>query len=622
MTLAADPLVDEPAVPDDGRRRRRPDRAALAATALVALAVAPLVIGSLALVGETWEPMGDWASLVLRTSQVGTPETPLIGAYSMHGFAHPGPLLYWVAAPAYRLLGEDPRSLLWTGASVNVVTIVALAAVAWRRGRWPLLFGALTVTTLLLHGLGPLVTVDIWNPCTPLFPFLLTLLLAWDAALGRRRAVLEAVLPATYAMQAHLAFVPLVLAVAAWALAWRRWGPRPGGAQRPAVPADAADPAGQRWPGWRRRPRGVPVAAAVLLAVLWAAPAVDSVADRHNPGRVVLSLSRDKDVVGLTDAPALVGSFLRFSGWADGAAPLIIWDLAPVDGLVLAAGFAVLVACVLAARRRDLPDVGALATLGLALLLVSIPAASQLNHPTWDYLTEWLKVVGALVWFAAGWTVWRVAEPSLQAARRGAGPLRAAAAVGTAVVVAGVVWAAGDAARLDVRTGPNPGEVAAMRTAARAHLDPDVEYRVETSGSVDGYYAGFPYWLIEDGFDVVTADGAAGLKWGRDGSWVKGQPWGTALVVAVHYPGTDRDDFEDCVDDPTMTQVYRRDPWTPAERRWEVDLRFRRMTDAAGVTEADEARAAELYDRGPEVAMVVGDRICGIDEVDDPRATA
>ena len=93
-------------------------------------------------------------------------------------------------------------------------------------------------------------------------------------------------------------------------------------------------------------------------------------------------------------------------------------------------------------------------------------------------------------------------------------------------------------------------------------------------------------------------------------------------MVVVHYPGTNRDDYEDCVDDPTMTPVYLRDPWTPAERRWEDDLRFRRMTDPDSVTEDDEQRAAELYDRGPEVAMVVGDHICGLDEVDDPRATA
>ena len=345
---------------------------------------------------------------------------------------------------------RTPGLVLWTGALVNVASIVALAAVAWRRGRLPLLVGALMVTTLLLHGFGPLATVDLWNPYTPLFPFLLTLFLAWDAALGRRRAVFEAVIPATYAMQAHLAFVPLVLAVVAWVVAWRRWGPRPAGeAEQQGAPVREGRPA------WRRWPPGVPVGAAVLFAVLWAAPAIDAVVDMHNPGRVVLSFGRDKDVIGPVDAPALVGSFLRFSSWADGAAPLIRWDIPAIDALALAAGMAVLVTSALIARRRHLPDVGALATLSLTLLAVSVPAASQLNFPTWDYLTEWLKVVGAMVWFTAGWTVWRVTEPSLRAGRQAANPW-GRGALGAVAVLAGVVWAGGDAAGLDVRPSPSP----------------------------------------------------------------------------------------------------------------------------------------------------------------------
>src|SRR5688572_28776060 len=108
--------------------------AGLLTATLVTLVASPVAIAAVALAGDRWVPVGDWASMVFRTSQVGTSDTPLVGAYTVKGWAHPGPLLYWLAAPLYRLTGGDPRALGWTAAALNVATIAALAAVAWRRG--------------------------------------------------------------------------------------------------------------------------------------------------------------------------------------------------------------------------------------------------------------------------------------------------------------------------------------------------------------------------------------------------------------------------------------------------------------------------------------------------------
>lgn len=615
MAVAADS-----ARPDTGTQAGTPARRAARATivpaALVAIAISPLVVGSMAIAGETWVPMGDWASMVLRTSQVGTAETPLVGAYSLHGFAHPGPLHYWVGAGPYRLFGEDPRALLWTGALVNAVTVVALGAVAWRRGRGSLLVATVLLVALLLHGLGSVVTVDLWNAHTPQLPFLLTLMLAWDAALGRRRAIVEAVVPATYAMQAHLAFVPLVAVVALWVVAWRRWGPGLAGDPAPAEPAGPADLAGSGG-RWRRR-AAVPTPALVLLAVLWAAPAADALVDMHNPARAALALATEKDTLGLGRGPALVGTYLLPSSWSDGE-PTIHFAVHAADLAALVATVAALAACLVVARRRKLTDAAALVTLSLALVAVAVPATSQLNFPTWSYLTQWLKVVAAFAWFGAGWTLWRAAEPALAAApvRR-----RLSGAVAGLAVVAATAWSWGDAAGHDVPRNQFPGDVAALRAAARHGLRPGTQYRVEVSAGWDGYFQGLVYWLMEDGHDVVTSDGAGGLKWGHAGRWVDGQPWEQALVVAAHYPGTPLDDFEDCVDDPTLREIYRHDPWTPADHEWAEDLRFRRVGDPDSITAADEARAEELRERGPEVAMVVGDHLCGLDDPDDPRATA
>ncbi len=120
-------------------RRSSRWRSQLLVAAVVATVASPVVVAAMSYVGDSWFPVGDWASLVFRTSQVGTTDTPLIGAYTVKGWAHPGPLLYWLAAPLYRTTGGDPRSLAWTASAVNVIVVVTIAAVAWRRGRWPLL---------------------------------------------------------------------------------------------------------------------------------------------------------------------------------------------------------------------------------------------------------------------------------------------------------------------------------------------------------------------------------------------------------------------------------------------------------------------------------------------------
>ena len=65
---------------------------------LVAVVVLPIVVAGFAIARDPWWPMGDWATMAYRTSQVGTRNTPLVGAYTVKGWAHPGPLLFWLGA--------------------------------------------------------------------------------------------------------------------------------------------------------------------------------------------------------------------------------------------------------------------------------------------------------------------------------------------------------------------------------------------------------------------------------------------------------------------------------------------------------------------------------------------
>lgn len=633
MTVTAEPRADEPLTSDDRPPPARRRWATPAAVALVALVVSPIVVGCFALIGETYLPMSDWAHMTFRVSQVGTRETPLVGAYSFHQFAHPGPLPFWVGAPLFRLTGEDPRALLWTAAAVNVVSVGALAAVAWRRGRWPLLLAAMALAGVLVHGFGPELLVDLWNPYTPLLPFLLVIFLAWDAALGRRRAVVEAILPATYAAQAHLAFVPLTIALVAWGLAWHRWGGRlvaageaaTGADEVAAAPDPAPGPAEAAGPWWRRWWAAVPRPAIVMTGVLWLAPAFDAVFDIHNPARIAWSVVHPEEyVVGLVKAPTVVGRFLRPDGPSvtgnDVAERYAV--SAGGDALVLVAALALLAACLVVARRRRLPDVAALATLTLTLLVVAVQGTAQLLVPLMDYLTEWVKLVAGLLWFTVGWTAWRVAEPSLRAraARRaderpaGAGgwPVRVVglAAVLGVVTAAALTWS--DAADLDAPANAEPGEVEGILAAARERLEDGVTYRIEFAGHTHAYFPGLMYSLAQNGKDLQTSDGAGGLKWGHAHRWVEGEPYDVALVVAIQHTPSREKPFDECMADPDMERVYIDDPLSADERAWAEDVTFRRAVDPDSVTEAERRRVHALYRRGPQVGLFLGDHLCAV----------
>lgn len=613
---------------------RRPDRRRLLPWALplglVLVAVSPIVVGAVSLVGDTWHPVGDWASMLFRTSQVGTSETPLVGAYAVKGWAHPGPFLFWAAAPLHRLTGGDPRSLEWTAALLNCLAVGAIAAVAWRRGRGPLLVAVMLLTVLLIHGIEPGRMVDLWNPYVGLLPFLLTVLLAWDAALGRPRSLVPAAVAATVAIQCHVAFAALTGLVALWLVAWIRWWPR----LLPAGPAGSAGSAGSA--GWGAggpadvrlpRPPWAPWRSALLAglavaAVLWLPPLVDLVFDTHNLASLAGHLLVGSGTqIGPTHGGSLVSRYVRPDGpWIGGPEPAELFSVQGSGPVPVFLVLAVLAGCLAVARRRRMVDVAALSTLTIVLVVGSVPAAANLVAPAFSYLTQWLKIVGGLVWFTVGWTAWRVAAPRLGAsARRRA----ATTAVAALAVVGGAAWSWGEATRIETPVPVEGRVVQRLRTQVVDVLPADRRYRVEMVGDVVAHNGpGLVYYLIEDGYDVVTRDGVKGLKWGRDHRWSRGDPYDVTLTVAVHYPGDFDDAYQECLDDPGVEPVASHDELSAAERRELGDLRLRRVADDGGLTAAERRLADDLTADDFRVGVFAGDLACAQADPADPADPA
>jgi hypothetical protein len=579
-------------------------RARLVPAALVALVASPVVIAALSIAGDPWLPVGDWASMVYRTSRVGTSDTPLVGAYTTKGWAHPGPLLFWLASPLFRLTGGDPRALGWTAAGINVATIAALAAVAWRRGRWALTVGVMGLTAVLVHAIGPELLVDLWNPHAPLLPFLLTVVLVWDAALGRRRALVEAAIPACFAVHAHLAFVSLVGLLAVWLWAWSRWWP----CLLPADGAAGAELPRAPWsPWWRAVRRAVGV-----FALLSVGPLLDSLFDMHNPLRIVRSFGGDDARLGPIDAVGLVGRYVRPDGpWMGGPAPLKEAAVQGSGPLPVLLALAVLAGCLHVARKRGLVDVTALSCLALSLLLGAIPAASQFVPPVERYLAQWLKLVGGLVWFTLAWTAWRLAEPAVRAVPRRT--LAAGSLAGVALVGA-TAWSWGAAWRAEPQF-PDEGEIVHELGAELAAVLPDDRIiRVERRGEPWHIFTpGLIYDLIERGVRVTTSEGESGLKWGHEHRWVEGEPFDMLITVAVHDPGSWHDAVTECARSSSAELIASYDALAPEDRAWLEDFKLRRWSDADGVTPGETARGDRLEANGLRIAVYDSPLVCAQD---------
>src|SRR4051794_21038231 len=103
IPLAPAPTDAPPAPPPDPNAppeplRSRPTRSA--AVLATSVALPPVAISFVSLPGRKWVPAGDESVISYHVRQLASGHIPLVGVYSTHGWAHPGPALYFLLAPA------------------------------------------------------------------------------------------------------------------------------------------------------------------------------------------------------------------------------------------------------------------------------------------------------------------------------------------------------------------------------------------------------------------------------------------------------------------------------------------------------------------------------------------
>ena len=400
-------------------------------------AALPVIVSVIRALDAGWVPVGDDAVIAIRSLDVLTTHSPLVGQFSLAAGGGPvthslGPLLYWLLTiPAH----IGPAALVLTMGLVNVASVMGAVALARRRGGTALMFAVAAGVALMCGSLVPDTLHSIWNPSAAQLPLLLLMFVAWSVACGDHRLLPLGVLLGSFAVQCHLTYVPPVLAMAAVALVGLRLAVR----ERRELA-----------PGLRRSV----VIALVVGAVCWIAPVIDQVVERPgNFAAVGRAATTGQAKLGVDAGWNTVSRSVGVVPWwlrepQDPFTRLVEVVTPPPAATQVTAALviAALVGAFVVALRRRRAEVVTLAALALALVLslslvaTSTPATGGLDF-TVSYTLRWSSPAGLFAWMAA---VWSWAVLALPRRTRVTAPVRRfapAVALGATAVVAVVVAA-------------------------------------------------------------------------------------------------------------------------------------------------------------------------------------
>jgi hypothetical protein len=462
---------------------------------LVILAVAavatPFVISLVALLtnlGDPTRPWGDNALIETSVRAVGA-RSVLLGPFSQWGWRHPGPLYFYLLAGPYRLLGSSYSALLVGPVLVGAASAVGIVLLSARRGGPMLALWASAVVLAFLGATGEL-AVDVWNPWVTMLPFAFALIAAWTLGAGELWALPLFAGLATFVVQTHLGYAPVLSAAGLLAVISVVWTTR----------RDVDTP--NRWQPLRR----TIVWTLALLALLWLAPALEQLL--HDPGNardVAAFFGSAEGEHSLSDGVDAAATYIAAipARVVDGAG---IFDAAGRSATAWPTIVSVLglVAAGVTAWWRRHRSLAVLVMIVIAAWLVAIVSVSRIVGTIEEYLLDWIAAIGIPLWIAVGLAV-LVAAKGVDRTHV-PGWARVTAAVLTTLVLGALVAHTFTAFR-DV-DDPDPTSVMATRLtdAVRSELPRDrsvpVVIRVREDPELTPWAAGILDGLDADGRDV------------------------------------------------------------------------------------------------------------------------
>jgi hypothetical protein len=210
VDVVSDPSLATPRI---GPRNQRTAQRLALTLALTTIASLLCVAGAFVfLANRSWIPTFDNGLIWLRSVDVGTRNTPLVGPYSRFGWDHPGPAIYYVMAIPLRALGLRPSALLVGSLATALLSTATLLLTVFRyAGSGPGL--VLAVSSLALSfGLSDRLIAP-WNPFILVLPFALFSVCAWLWSDRHHRVLPIAVAAGSFCVQCHVGVAIGVLAI-------------------------------------------------------------------------------------------------------------------------------------------------------------------------------------------------------------------------------------------------------------------------------------------------------------------------------------------------------------------------------------------------------------------------
>jgi hypothetical protein len=372
--------------------QRRTAITSVLGVALICIAAWPAIATGLSAQHLDWHPSGDWGLLAMRIEDVGH-ATPLLGPYSRFGWNHPGPLVYWILAIPYHLLGWSARSMLASTALVNAIALGGTVALAWRRGRLPLAALTTLALSILTHTMGPELLRDPWNPYITVLPVALFVMVCWCGADGDRWAWPAAIAVGSFIVQSHIGYAVIVFGVGGTSvlLAWQN---------RKSVALLPMD---------RRHRRVLLGITGFVTLACWLPVLFDQFFRSGNISAIVsYFLSSSDRPAGIHDALAQAAANLPLPdvGWL-GALRVVGADGAVEGGDLLALLLPVSIyggalAVALAVRARSAVRFQIIT--GVAVVC-GVLATARITGPMFGYLIEWWWVLACLWWLSIVWSI-------------------------------------------------------------------------------------------------------------------------------------------------------------------------------------------------------------------------
>ena len=393
-------------------RRSLADAARFTAHGLIWVTILIPVVIELA---HGWHALGDDAAIAIRSFQVFSHQSPLLGLYSKasRSVSTPlydlGPAPYWLLAVPVVL--DHAHGVLWGSALVGGVVLSLSVEALWRtRMRAGSLLVAFVVVDLAWR--APTVFSNpAWNAYIGLMFLVASVALAWVVAGGSLNWWPLLVLTASVAAQSHLIFAaPAVLLVVA----------------APAVRlVSDRSRTGLAWV----------LGGGLVGMVVWALPIWQQVTD--HPGNMTQLLRADN---GLPRVGFRFG--LQAMAWASTPAPIWARRVPDAPGypgvhstasmiqshaaLVGAAVVVLLIGVTVVARRCGLSELSSLSAVTLALGVGLVVSFSAFPHDaeleTLNYLVDPWWIFGVLLWVTAGWVVIECATRALDHRARSVAP--------------------------------------------------------------------------------------------------------------------------------------------------------------------------------------------------------